>query len=428
MSAKKPKSRAQKIWHAIRELFAAAVWLFAFTKLFIYDADVLFVRWIPWLRYIFQFRFFVILGALAVLWLVLGGRIYRRLIAYVVFYPLTILWRIVKLIAKNWATVIVFLPAIQSFVVTFKWRFILGTLAILAALAVMIVSQRHILMFAMFVLFSYLALHYIMRVRTAFQPNSVFGNIGVLVGVMWEQTLTNFRNKELRDEALIDTNSPEFRKKHVENLKTLYIHNLTWSFFARKLDEVFSNRRTDLYFLWALIQTFILTVVVFAFEYFGLYKIQPTAFLSSGSTSFWSFLLFSFNAIIHAGFASLTPNSSWALLFANLETLASLLIGVIFFFVLLTSNRERYRQEIKTVIDNLSEGADQTAGFIQKEFKITMIEAEAQIVQENPDFGKMLESFGRIPTVSQVEAAGKPSSPNADSVEDSEGSEEKPSS
>jgi hypothetical protein len=157
----------------------------------------------------------------------------------------------------------------------------------------------------------------------------------------------------------------------------------------------------------------------------ALYKVQPSSFVGPAVASFWPFLLFSFNAIIHAAFATLTPKTGWAILLANLETLASVIIGVIFFFVLLTSNRERYRQDVKTVVDNLREGAEQIAGFIQNEFKVTMIEAEAQIVEANPDFAKTLTSFGRTPTASQLKSDGAPpiSSKNEASEADSSSEE-----
>jgi hypothetical protein len=125
------------------------------------------------------------------------------------------------------------------------------------------------------------------------------------------------------------------------------VSNLTWTWFARKLQEVFDSRKTDLYFLGALLYTFLITLILFAFEYFALYKIQPTSFTGSGTKSFWTFFLFSFNALVHSGFASITPSSNLAFLLTNVELLAGIVIFIILVFVLLTSNRERYRQDLK---------------------------------------------------------------------------------
>jgi hypothetical protein len=392
---------------------AAAVWTLAFTKLFIYDVDLFFIdRYAPHLSVILQYRFFIIIAFLGLSWLVLGNRHFRNSVAYVLFYPLVVLlWRIPKLTVRNWATAIVFAPAIESLIVTFKWRFIAGSFMMLAALGIATSSQPTILVFGMAMLFFYLAAHYVLRLRMAFQPSSVFVDIGRTMGRIWGEILSHFKKMALEDAAKLDPTSDEFRKKHMQSMGLLFIVNLACTFGAKKLQEVVSSRKTDLYFLGALVYTFVLTVIVFAFEYFALYQIQPASFSSSGVPSFWAFLLFSFNAILTGEFATVRPASTAALLLANLEMLSGVFNLVIFVFVLFTSNRERLRQDMTTAIEQLEEGARQIAGFIEGEYAVSMIEAEQKIMQDNPVFSKTIAWFGGKPAAPEAKPAESQSKP-----------------
>src|SRR6266516_778027 len=399
MSSNSKSKSLSRLGRLARELVAATVWLLAFIKLFVFDIDIILVdHFAPQLHRFLQYRLFIIISGVALSWIILGNRRFRIFVAYVLFYPLIlVLWRLPKLAFKNWATAVVFAPALESLITTFKWRFIASSLTMLAALTIVISSQPYILIAAMIILLAYLVAHYMFRFSMAFRSTTFFANLGGTIRTIWEGLLSNFRKTEMQDLAKLDPISDEVRKKRAANLQMVLVYTIVLRSFARKLQGVFSSRKTDLYFLGALLYSFVLTLVLFAFEYFALYKAQRSSFPSTGIISFWTFLLFSFNVIIHAGFASLTPASRVAILFANLELLAGIVIFVIFVFVLLTSNRERYRQDLKVAIDKLEEGVQQIAGFIQDEFKLTVLEAEATILESNPGFSQVIVFLGGTP-------------------------------
>jgi hypothetical protein len=204
-----------------RQLVAATVWIFAFSKLFVYDFDLALInRYAPPLQRLLPYRFFIIIAFIAFAWLLLGNRKFWLFVAYVLFYPLIIVfWRISKLTVKNWATILVFAPAIESLIKTFKWRFIGGSLTMLSALAIVIVYQRYVLAFAMAVLFLYLIIHYILRFRIAFRSSTFFADIAKPLGSMWEQTLSTFRKKEAEDAAQLGLGSEDFRKSTLRTCK-----------------------------------------------------------------------------------------------------------------------------------------------------------------------------------------------------------------
>jgi hypothetical protein len=383
---------------SLREAFAITLWLLVFTKIFVYDIDLLLVSRVRWLQRLYPYKFFLIFASIAVLWLILGGKYARKVILYVAGYPLVVLlWRIPKLLFKNWATLLIFAPAIESIAFTLKWRFALASFAMLAALVISLVMNSMALTFCMSFLGIYLLVHYILRLRIAYRPESIFANIAPAVGTMWKNGIKTFKDTESADRRKGNLESPEFRKKHVENLRALYTYNLVWTHVATKLREAVSSRRTDLYFIVALVYTFVLTVGVFGFEYWGLFKIDSSSFITTGVPTPWAFFLFSFNAVIHTSFATMTPISAPALAFANAELIAGLIIFLFFVFVILTSHRERYRQDINSLVERLSHSADAIEHYIRRELKMKLIDVEVTIIAQDPSFSTTIQSFGRTP-------------------------------
>lgn len=398
------KFRLQRLGLGLREFFAVSLWLFLFTKIFIYDVDLLLISRVHSLQSIYPYKFFLIMAGLATAWLILGGKYARKILLYIGLYPFIVLfWRVPKLLFKNWATLLLFAPAIESLISKFKWRFTLVSFAMLATLGISLFTSALPLTACMLLLGVYLLLHYIFRIRIAYKPESLFANIAPVMDILCRQSIDLYKTKAASDKNPLEIETPEFRKKRIQNLKDLYLNNLLWSYLATRLRVAVSSRRTDLYFILALIYTCILTVIVFGFEYWALYRITPSSFHSTGPIAAWEFFLFSFNAILHTEFATVTATSGAALILANLELGAGLVIGLFFVFVLLTSQRERYRQDLTLIVDQLSHGAREIEIFLDKELGMKLIEVEVKIIEVDPTFSSTLQSFNRTPpaTVTQ---------------------------
>jgi hypothetical protein len=231
----------------------------------------------------------------------------------------------------------------------------------------------------------------------AFRASTIFADVAPGIEVMWRNSIQTYKGKEHKARMGPDANPADYPKKHIQNVKDLYLNNLVWAYVAKKMQRAVSARHTDVYFIVALIHSFALTVTIFAFEYFGLFKLSPLNFTHPDTASFWGFLLLSFNAILRTGFATVAPASNSALILANLELVASAVIGLCLVFVLLTSSRERYRQEVKDVADKLSNSAKQIERFLESKLRMRLIDAELKLIEADPNFANMLKSFGRTP-------------------------------
>lgn len=317
-------------------------------------------------------------------------------------YPLVLLlWRIPKLLFRNWALLVIFAPAIESVLFTLKWRFAFGSLAILAALGIVLMHERGLLIIFMSVLILYLFVHYVLRIRVAFRPNAVFADVAKVMTSMWRESVKIYKRKDYEAHSGAGPQGVEYEKKRVENLKQLYLNNLIWEFFATKLNETVSSRRTDLYFIVAVLYSFLLTVTIFGFEYYGLSKVDPGSFQVPPHSSIWSFILFSFNVIMTTEFSRIVPVSDTALSLATLELFAGVITLVFFVYVLLTSSRERYREDLRNLALGLTQSSKEIERFLEKSLKMRLIDAEDKIIEHDPSFLKTMESFGRARPVIQ---------------------------
>jgi hypothetical protein len=396
------KKGRRKISFFVREFVASAFWIFLFIKAFVYDVDLLIIRSLAVLGPLYPYKFFFFLGLLAVAWIVLRTKRFLKTIGYVLVYPLVVLlWRIPKLLFRNWALLVVFAPAIESVLFTVKWRFTFGSLAILAGLGILLTNQREFLIVLMGVLMLYLFVHYVLRIRVAFRPTAVFADVTKVVTSMWRHSVTIYKRKDYQAHTGAGPQGAEYEKKRVENLKELYLNNLMWEFFAKKLNETVSSRRTDLYFIVAVLYSFLLTVLIFAFEYRALSKVDPGSFQMPPQSSIWSFILFSFNVILTTEFSRITPVSDIALSLATLELFAGVITLIFFVYVLLTSSRERYREDLRNLVLGLTQSSKEIERFLEKSLKMRLIDAEVKIIEHDPNFVKTMESLGRARTVVQ---------------------------
>jgi hypothetical protein len=399
------KKKPRKISFYVREFVAGGFWLFLFIKAFVYDLDLLITRALPILQPLYPYKFFLFLGLLSAAWVVLRTKRFLKTIGYVLVYPLVLLlWRIPKLLFRNWALLVIFAPAIESVLFTLKWRFAFGSLAILAALGIVLMHERGFLIIFMSVLILYLLVHYLLRLRVAFRPNAVFADVAKVVTSMWRESVKIYKRKDYEAHSGAGQQGVEYEKKRVENLKQLYLNNLIWEFFATKLNETVSSRRTDLYFIVAVLYSFLLTVTIFGFEYYGLSKVDRGSFQVPPQSSIWSFILFSFNVIMTTEFSRIVPVSDTALSLATLELFAGVITLVFFVYVLLTSSRERYREDLRNLALGLTQSSKEIERFLEKSLKMRLIDAEDKIIEHDPSFLKTMESFGRArPVIQEAE-------------------------
>jgi len=377
----------------IRETLSVWLWTLIIIKIFAYDIEDEIIRYIPWTSPIFRFRFFIIVAVVAVALLLLNRKSFRHTILFISFYPFVLFgWRLPKLLWRHWAIALIFTPTIVAFTSTIKRRFVVAAIAILSAFSIIVASQKYLIGTAMVLLLAFLITHYVDRFRFAYGGSEILRDVAGKLASGQQKDFDAFRNKEMKEANLLDPDSEEFRTKHAQNLQSLFTKNLVFTALHRRLDR--ATRISDLSLLGMFVYTFMLTMIVFGFEYFGLRKIDPTSFSGTGRDSFLAYVLFSFTVLVRSTFASVVPASDHARQLILVEVITGFVLLIILFWVIFTSTRQRHHDNLKSVVIEISKVGPAVINFMQEEFQLTLLEAEARIITENPGFRSTILMLG----------------------------------
>lgn len=393
-TATKNKAGTQILWW-IRECIAFCLWTFLFIKVLIYDVDVALAKALPpQIELVLRFKFFAILGLIALLWLVLGNRRFFRSVAYVLFFPVVILlWKLPKLLFKNWVMLLVFTPAIHSLISNFRMNFILSVSALLAGLVIVVSDSTYALITAMTFMAFYLCRHGAKKIKMAFQPASVFANVANIIRQVWESYEKKTLPGQIQIESKLDPASDAYSQKALEHLKDVYFINGIFQGIVFKLKQSGVSRKLDIYFISSLLYAALLTVVIFAFEFLGLEKIQPGSFGASPSPGYWDFLGLSFSTLMTAGISPLVPKTTAAQIMSHSELVVALLLLVILVFVILTIFREKFREDAEQAITELKKGAEVIENHISAHYKLSIEDAERKLMAKHGATVNILRQF-----------------------------------
>lgn len=376
-----------------RELLSILFWLAVMLKLFVLDFDIIVItKFFPAYTWLIEYKFFIFFGAIAFFWLVVGNKIFRGSILYVLCYPLVVLfWYSPRLFFKNWTLAFLFLPSIVSTVKSFKGRFISSMFALVSCLLIILQISPVVAVLSMLTLLVYLGIHYVRQFRSAFSTSSFFGDVSKFIQKLWTSLKETTVLKELQVTRSFKQDSEEFQKKRSSILLSLFLYNRLFLFSAFKLKRIQESRIMDVYLIGSLIYTFIVTVIVFAFEYYALFRLDPTSFSGTVDHSFFFFLYGSFNTLLTVGFGDFSPVGVIARLLTSLELFTWLMIFVILFFIITSIIRERYHKDVVSLVRQLSSEGSEVENLILQEYQLSITAAEDQVKNSAPGIVKVIE-------------------------------------
>src|ERR1700693_2127069 len=132
----KGKTAASRLSAWTLNFLSALVWLYIFIKLFVFDIDIYLVTKInPELIWIIHFKFFILLGIVALLFLLTRSVPLLKWSLYVLFFPLIILfWKIPYFIfrQKSWLLGMAFANAVVSLCTSLKYKVIAAALFLIS--------------------------------------------------------------------------------------------------------------------------------------------------------------------------------------------------------------------------------------------------------------------------------------------------------
>lgn len=377
---KKEKRTNNRFFSIIREIIALLFWVYIPIKLFVFDIDVFLVnKYLPKFVWLLNFKFFILIGTIAVFILVIKNKNFLPWFLYIFFYPIIILfWKIPLFVfkQKSWTFAFALINAGISFFKSIKYNFIIATLFLISFAIVFSSSNEKLLWLAIFTLFILILLTYVNRFIFVFKPSSIFQiyikifsvikNYGIKQPTLFalEESIKNLPIEDLNQDQII---------KRTNNLQFSVLFNRICLFVGKKLKDYQSSGINVVSYTLSILLLIFLTIFSFGLINLGLFKISNEFFNFSTVPHFFTFFYYSFNNLIFNSIKEITPVMPIAQIVFMAEAFLAFFVGVIFVSLVLSIKSQRYAEELNKAIESIEAQGMGMEGFIKDEYKINNI-------------------------------------------------------
>lgn len=364
---------------SVREIIGGLFWVYLIIKIFIYDIDIFFLNKInPHWTFLLNYKFFILLGLLIIVWLIIGNKEFYKLLATIIFFPIIfLLWRIPKLFwkSKSWIGVFSSLGIIITFFNSIKVNLITFALVSTSVLFISVSNNQALLVISISILFLYLVYHYAKKFRYAFKPSNIFTMQSDAINKFWDTIKKNLTLAEDIRATEYDNMSISQKEKWSNNLQFLIVLNRILYFITTKVRKFQKSSLNVAYYFLNLFYTVILTVLIFAFQNFALFKINLNSFNTNPKGNFFFFIYYSFNTLFTQSVNDFYPISDSARFLNSFETLFSFMLLAILFFLLTTIVRDKHNEEISTAIISINSKSKELENVINEEYRMDINQA-----------------------------------------------------
>ncbi len=386
----------------LRDIIASTLWAYALVKLFVFDVDTYLLGLIaPNSTWILNLRLFAIALVLAVLWVILGNKRFSLFFAYVVGYPLVILfWKLPIFILRRWAQFLVLLPFIYDAFLSFRTTFVLYTAIAVSTLAIVLGKQPIILVPAMaclglsliFILYRAFGRTYSSRIYSLMAAY-IRGLHPKIASGDFDQppTVANVSIPKPEDTQSESSSSSAFPQ--------LYMQYVLYDFVAHNVDQVARERKYNTILQFSLLNTILGTIIVFALLNWSLFKLSTLSFSGIEDGGFLQFLPYSIGHLIPADLTAIHPTSSAAIMLASLEVLAGMFILVIGAFSLFTARRDTFREDFGDLLEAIHKTVELVDERIRINYSLSSAELELSIAVKSGSVVNLLRRFRGLPEI-----------------------------
>ncbi len=381
----KAVTKPSRVFKLTREVAAAAIWIYALVKMFVLDIDVAVLdRWSPRARGILNYKAFIIVGTLALLWIVMRRR-FLPSVGYVISYPLRVLfWYLPRVAFKRWTLLVVFAPAIYEGCRAFKRTFILYTVAAIAALLTLTTTRAWLLIPSVIILHTFIGTHLWRALRRGYTAN-LFDDLTKLAGYVRTWIDHGFLDgtAEAQQNLQRTPTAPNATAPKQEPSPTLlYGARHGAEYIADKTLEFAKSRKFDGALVASWCHTVVLTTMTYAFIYSGLYGLNPATFTVMHTAAFWRFVLLSLHVLrIGVIDSGLHPVGGTAVVSASSEMVAGILVIIILGFTVFRARREGLNHDVERFAGALRGIGGAVEQRIVDVWKMTMVECEIFLME-----------------------------------------------
>ena len=181
-----------------------------------------------------------------------------------------------------------------------------------------------------------------------------------------------------------------------EKLKLYALHAIA-AVAAERLDRPIKRKIFELHLVASWLYTVTLSMLVYAIEYYALYRVDPDYFKGTDSAGFWQFAKFSFELLTPASFSHIEPTSRIPLLLCYSEVAIGVVILAILVLSILSASREVLRQDAAKFTAELHNTASAIETRISKVYKLSFVQLELSLLIQDGSTVNWIRKFRRLP-------------------------------
>jgi hypothetical protein len=393
----------------IREISAIGLWVYAGLKLFVADIDVYVIQSIaPKAQWLLNWRPLILAGVLALLWLVAGHKGFFGWFAYVVGYPFVVLcYHLPRRLWSKWPLLVVFAPAIYTFVRSARLTLLLYVAAVTAASVIAFQTAPTYLVPAMVVLALFLVVRLYRACRES-QASSVFASLTSLARDLRDQIEGgSFDQTSSASPAAPKVAATRAELDEYKTLPPLYLFHCAADYISRKVDETAKSRKYNRLLMLAWLHVVAVALITYSLEYWALFRMAPESFRDTVGAGFLQFLIYTLTVLVNSSVSPIKAVSQPALLIASSELLCAILIFFTGVFSILSAWRDQYREGLDAFTKALGEAASAIEARIVAVYQLSAEGLECLLVTHNAEFINFLrKTRGRPELVPSIGTAG----------------------
>ncbi|MBI2471883.1 MAG: hypothetical protein HYV59_11680 [Planctomycetes bacterium] len=363
--------------NAIRETFAILFWTYILIKLFMFDIDVFVMnKFLPDYVWLLNLKFFILIGGIALIWLVTKSKYILSWSFYVFFYPAIIFfWKIPYFIFKlrSWILAFAFINSIISFFTSIKYNFITFALFLVSLSIIFSFSNEKLLWSASAIILVILLITYVYRLFLVLKPSIIFQVYTKIFSEFRKNAVSSWTLDESIKNLPVKSLNQEQLETWTENLQMSVLFNRVCLFIAKKLKNYQSSGLNIITYVLTILFLIVLTVFSFAVINYGLFKIDSGLFSYSTTPSFYTFFYYSFNNLFFNSIREITPILFISQTISMIEYFLALFLIVIFVSLLFSVRSQRHTEELSELIKEITDQGKYMESFIKGEYKINSI-------------------------------------------------------
>ena len=419
MTAQKPPASPlkNKTLSIFRNAFASVVWLYAVTKLFVFDLDLWLVGlMLPGSPEVVRYRFVFILSVTVLLLLALGVRRFLWWILYTLFFPLILFtWLLPKRLYKtnNVFWIFTYANALLNSLRPFRGRLISLLFICLSFVLVVNSSNQYLLIIGCCLAALVLAIRLTTQTRRAFKPTRFLAvDVDVMVKFVKSDAFnkgiskffddiskqpnnaTNSSASKSRVEATPLVTNKKSRKlgrqrsaaasgSRALKIQNMIIYNRVALLLATNIKKYRESKVYVMFIILDFVATLLIAMVCFALVNFGVYKLDAGNFNVTIEPGLFDFFYYSFHTVVVSQIPEIQPAS----LLTRLLSIFEIFLVGIYFLVFAVSTvasvlQARYDRDLTTLVEMLKEQGAQVEEQLRKDYSVRNIDAGVELLRE----------------------------------------------